>query len=122
MSTKSSRPETWENLGGVKEDICPTVTLPTGEGRRSSCLQPWRTPPFPLASMSLPRRRMVVSYLAVSKLGLHQEDRRDQKAWLELWEIITAGCCGEWRRERAIAPHAEETPLHPNVRGERDGF
>lgn len=32
------------------------------------------------------------------------------------------GCCGEWRRARAIAPQAEETPLHPNVRGERDGF
>lgn len=32
------------------------------------------------------------------------------------------GCCGECWKERAIAPQAEETPLHPNVRKDRDGF
>lgn len=53
MPTKSSRPETWENRGGVKEGICPTVSLPTGEGREPPCQQSWRIPPFPLTSMSL---------------------------------------------------------------------
>lgn len=53
MPTKSSRPETWENLGGVKEDICTTVSLPTGEGRGPPCQRSWRIPPFPLTSMSL---------------------------------------------------------------------
>lgn len=36
--------------------------------------------------------------------------------------MLKLGCCGEWRRERAIALQAKETPLHPNgscKRGER---
>lgn len=63
-----SRPETWENLGGMKEESCLTLSLPAAERKESHPASSPGTPPFSLTSLSLHTKKEYGGLLPLTPL------------------------------------------------------